>query len=163
SLREEIAEGLENLRLYLEDRIRLLAPEIQDPPVQPRLQQSILDPARVQGQRGLRPAHNLNLTRNNLNPPLRNLARNNRPPNIQHILLVEPPNLLQDPSRSLRLGSSYLNNPTHVPEQQEGDSAQDTDIMNPACQNHLLVQALSKLRREMRPLQTRSETLLSDY
>src|SRR5207249_7401414 len=114
SLREEIAEGLEDLRLDLEDGIRLPAPELQDPPVQPRLQQRILDPAGVQGQRRLRPAHNLNLTRNNLNPPLRNLARNNCPPNKQHILLVEPPNLLQDPGRSLRLGSSHLDNPTHV-------------------------------------------------
>src|SRR5439155_5424097 len=146
SLREEIAEGLENLRLDLEDGIRLLAPEVQDPPVQPRLQQSILDPARVQGQRGLRPAHNLDLTRNNLNPPLRNLARNNRPPNIQHILLVEPPNLLQDLCRSLRLGSSYLDNPTHVSQKKEGDPSQDPNVIDPACQNRFLVPALSKLR-----------------
>src|SRR5437870_7845763 len=113
-LGKELPERLEDLRLDLEDGIRLLATEVQDPPVEPRLQQGVLDPARVQGQRSLRPAHNLNLTRNNLNPPLRNLARNNCPPNKQHILLVETRKLLQDPSRSLRLGSSYLDNPTHV-------------------------------------------------
>src|SRR5436309_8519218 len=114
ALREEIAERPENLRLDLEDGIRLLAPEVQDPPVQPRLQQRILDPTRVHGQRSLRPAHNLNLTRNNLNPPLRNLARNNCHPNNQHILPVDTRNLLQDPGQSPRPGSSYLDNPTHV-------------------------------------------------
>src|SRR5438034_8608237 len=114
SLREETAEGLEDLRLDLEDGIRLLATEIQDPPVQPRLQQRILDPARVQGQRSIRPAHNLTLTRTKLNPPLRNLTPNNRPANKQHVPLMEARKLLHDPSRSLRLGSSYLDNPTHV-------------------------------------------------
>src|SRR5207247_2737786 len=86
SLREEIAEGLEDLRLDLEDGIRLLATEIQDPPVQPRLQQRILDPTRAQGQRSLRPAPNLNPTRNNFTPPLRNLTRNNRPQNNNQTL-----------------------------------------------------------------------------
>src|SRR2546425_6662028 len=145
---------MEDLRLDLEDSIRLLAPKIQDSPVQPRLQQSILNPARVQGQRSLSPAHNLQLTRNNLNPPLRNLTRNNHPPNKQHILLVETRDLLQDLCRSLGLRSSHLNNTTHVPEKQEGDSSQDPDIVDPACQNHFLVQALSELRGEMGPLQT---------
>src|SRR5207247_11287893 len=45
SLREELAEGLENLRTYLEDGIRPLAPTIQDPPAQPRLHQRIRDPS----------------------------------------------------------------------------------------------------------------------
>src|SRR5438046_10481935 len=48
SLREEIEEGLENVRLDLEDGIRLLAPEVQDPPVHPRIQQRILDSTRLQ-------------------------------------------------------------------------------------------------------------------
>src|SRR6266487_4628307 len=115
ALQEELPERLEDLRLDLEDSIRLLAPKIQDPPVEPRLQQRILNPTRVQGQRSLSPAHNLQLTRNNLNPPLRNPTRNNRPPNKQHILLVEPRYLLRDLSRSLRLGSRHLNNTSHVP------------------------------------------------
>src|SRR6266487_3737545 len=88
ALQEELPERLEDLRLDLEDSIRLLAPKIQDPPVEPRHQQRILNPTRVQGQRSLSPAHNLHLTRNNLNPPLRNLTRNNDSPNKQHILLV---------------------------------------------------------------------------
>src|SRR5205809_8094864 len=153
ALQEELPERLEDLRLDLEDSIRLLAPKIQDPPVEPRLQQRILNPTRVQGQRSLSPAHNLQLTRNNLNPPLRNLTRNNDSPNKQHILLVYTRDLLQDLSGRLRLRSSHLNDPTHIPEEKKRDSSQDPDVMNPACENHLLVQALSELRREMRPFQ----------
>src|SRR2546427_9330906 len=154
TLKKELPERLEDFRLDLEDSIRLLTPKIQDPPVEPRLQQRILNPPRVQGQRSLSPAHNLQLTRNNLNPPLRNLTRNNHPTHKQHILLVQTRDLLQDLSRSLRLGSRHLNNTTHVPQKQEGDSSKDPDVVDPACQDHFLVQALSELRGEMGPLQT---------
>src|SRR5207302_7734147 len=159
-LKKELAERLEDLRLDLEDSIRLLTTKIQDPPVEPRLQQRILNPPRVQGERSLSPAYNLNLTRNNLNPPLRNLTRNNHPANKQYILLVETRYLLQHLSRSLRLGSRHLNDTTHVPEKQEGDSSQDADVMNPACQHHFLVQALAELGREMGPFQTGRKTRL---
>src|SRR5439155_19962545 len=59
TLKKELSEGLENLLLYLEDGIRLFAAKIQDSPVEPRLQQRILNTQRVQRQGGLRPAYNL--------------------------------------------------------------------------------------------------------
>ena len=56
--------------------------------------------------------------------------------------------LLDDVRADLCLGSGYLDDSTHVTEEDEGYSSQDSHVVNPAGQDDILVQVLFQLGGE---------------
>src|SRR5690348_3189745 len=142
---KEFPERLDDLGLYSEDRVRFLAAKVEKSPVEPRFKQGVLDASWVEGERCLRSIHHLQLFRNYFDSFFRDLARHNFALDEDNVFLVEGSYLLGDVDADLCFGRGHLDNSGHVTEEDEGYSSEDSDIVNPAGEDDILVQVFFEL------------------